>query len=161
MKCGAKGASSKHNPSLKCKICDHNSQLCRCEEQMRSSLERIFSSKFNQIFLEFGFNFGAELTELREKLNESANSRNSVLDIVKEAYQLFSSFVTTFAFRKGKADVDDTYGELIQGMYGTELTVQELYEVAKSLQERTEALLENTKEKMPMTTLLLIRCGNT
>ena len=65
MKCGAKGASSKHNPSLKCKICDHNSQLGRCEEQMRSSLERIFSSKFNQIFLEFGFNFGAELKELR------------------------------------------------------------------------------------------------
>ena len=147
MKSGAKGASSKHKPSLKCKICDHNSQLCRCEEQMRSSLERILSSKFTQIFLEFGFNFGAELKELREKLNESANSQNSVLDIVKGAYQLFSSFVTTFAFRKGKADVDDTYGELIQGMYGTEFTVQELYEVAKSLQERTEALLDKYKRK--------------
>ena len=147
MKSGAKGASSKHNPSLTCKICDHNSQLCRCQEQMRSSLERILSSKFNQIFLEFGFNFGAELKELREKLNASANNQNSVLEIVKEAYRLFSSFVTTFAFRKGKADVDDTYGELIQGMYGTEFTVQELYEVAKSLQERTEALLEKYKRK--------------
>ena len=81
MKSGAKGASSKHNPSLKCKICDHNSQLCRCEEQMRSSLERILSSKFNQIFLEFGFNFGAELKELREKLNASANIIKSKLSV--------------------------------------------------------------------------------
>ena len=105
---------------------------------MKSSLEKIFNSKFNQIFLEFGFNLAAKLRSLQEQLTESQNY--SVFDIAKEADQVYGMFATIFS-------AEETNGEYIQKIYGTEFTVQELNDVARNLQTRTSTLLGEFKRK--------------
>ena len=105
---------------------------------MKSSLEKIFNSKFNQIFLEFGFNLGVKLKSLQEQLIGSQN--HSVFDIAKEADEVYSMFATIFS-------AEETNGEFIQKVYGTEFTPQELNDVARSLQTRTSTLLGEFKRK--------------
>ena len=133
-----KSESSGLKQYLRCRICDRNLRLCGCQEQMKSSLEKIFNSKFNQIFLEFGFNLGVKLKSLQEQLIESQN--HSVFDIAKEADEVYSMFATIFS-------AEETNGEFIQKVYGTEFTPQELNDVARSLQTRTSTLLGEFKRK--------------
>ena len=133
-----KSESSGLKQYLRCRICDRNLRLCGCQEQMKSSLEKIFNSKFNQIFLEFGFNLGVKLKSLQEQLIGSQN--HSVFDIAKEADEVYSMFATIFS-------AEETNGEFIQKVYGTEFTPQELNDVARSLQTRTSTLLGEFKRK--------------
>ena len=101
-------------------------------------LMKIFKSKFNQIFLSSGFPMGGKLRSLQEKL-ETGNSESSVTDIAKEARDVYNSFMITFSFAKDNEEFGEDF---IQKIYGTEFAVDELFEVAESLEKQVEMLLE-------------------
>ena len=101
-------------------------------------LMKIFKSKFNQIFLSSGFPMGGKLRSLQEKL-ETGNSESLVTEIAKEARDVYNSFMITFSFAKDNEEFGEDF---IQKIYGTEFAVDELFEVAESLEKRVETLLE-------------------
>ena len=101
-------------------------------------LMKIFKSKFNQIFLSSGFPMGGKLRSLQEKL-EAGSSESSVTDIAKEARDVYNSFMITFSFAKDNEEFGEDF---IQKIYGSEFSVDELFEVAESLEKRVETLLE-------------------
>ena len=124
-------------PGLRCKKCDRNSKLCGCEK-LKECLMKIFNSKFNKILTtSVSFSMGGKLRSLQEKLAGSSNS--SVADIAKEAKDVYSTFTSTFSFAKDNEELGE---EFIQNLYGSEFTIEELFEVAESLEKRIETLLE-------------------
>ena len=131
-------AEAKHKKHLRCKTCDRNSKLCECEKQMKECLMKIFNSKFNQILITSGFPLGGKLRTLQEKL--AGSNESSVMEIAKEAKQVYNSVTTTFSFAKDNEEFGE---EIIQKIYGTEFAVNELFEVAEILEKRMESLLED------------------
>ena len=99
-------------------------------KQMKCLL-KIFKSKFNQIFLSSGFPMGGKLRSLQEKL-ETGSSESSVTDIAKEARDVYNSFMITFSFAKDNEEFGEDF---IQKTYGTEFAVDELFEIAESLEK--------------------------
>ena len=105
--------------------------------QMKECLMKIFNSKFNQICMTSGFPLGEKLRSLQEKLAGTSNS--SVEDIAKEAKDVYNSFTSTMSFAKDNEKLGEDF---FQKIYGSEFTIDELFEVSENLEKQIKSLLE-------------------